>query len=267
MPPVHRAIPDSTVCYNCGEALHGRFCSACGQEALPLAPTLRDTVRDAGQELLDVDGRTIRSIRRLFLSPGFLTREQFEGRRIGWLSPLRLYLIFSVAYFAVTAFAGANSHVRVSVQSDSETVNGLQRLGFQNEEELRLALGRAQAAWMPRVMFVLVPFFAWLVALIRRHAGRTYPQHLQFALHAHAAWFGARAIEAASPLIKSVLVDQALGAFSFLYGAIYVAVALRVVYGGTWRRAIVHTAVLLVIYGMVLMSATLAIFLTILRPK
>lgn len=262
-----RATPDSTVCHNCGAALHGPFCSACGQEARPLNPTLRETVHEIGQELLDVDGRTVRSVRRLFLSPGFLTREQFEGRRIGWLSPIRLYLIFSVAYFAVTAFAGSTARVRVSVQADRETVNGLQRLGFQNEEELRLALGHAQATWMPRVMFVLVPFFAWLVQLIRRRAGRTYPQHLQFALHAHAAWFGARAIAAASPLIKSALAGEILSAFSVIYGLVYVFVALRVVYGGTRRAALFHTAILLAIYGTVLIGATLAIFVTIIKPK
>jgi hypothetical protein len=264
---MHRAAPDSTVCHNCGAPLHGPFCSACGQEARPLDPTLRETVSEIGQELLDVDGRTIRSIRRLFLSPGFLTREQFEGRRIGWLSPIRLYLIFSVAYFAVTAFAGSNVHVRVSAQTDGETVNGLQRIGFQNEEELRLALGRAQATWMPRVMFVLVPFFAWLVQLARRRAGRTYPQHLQFALHAHAAWFGARAVAATSPLLKSEIASQALTAFSLIYGAVYVALALRVVYGGTRRAAVLQTIGLLAIYGTVLLFATLAIVLTIVRPR
>ena len=36
-------------------------------------------------------------------------------------------------------------------------------------------------------MFVLVPLFAALVMLRRRSSGHTYPQHLYFALHVHAA--------------------------------------------------------------------------------
>jgi hypothetical protein len=46
------------------------------------------------------------------------------------------------------------------------------------------------AVWLPRLMFLLVPFFASLVSRVRRVPIRPYPQHLIFALHVHAAWFG-----------------------------------------------------------------------------
>jgi hypothetical protein len=41
----------------------------------------------------------------------------------------------------------------------------------------------ALVEWVPRAMFVLVPLFAGLVALMVRRSGRNYPQHLYFALH------------------------------------------------------------------------------------
>ena len=69
---------DPVVCHNCRAELHGPFCAQCGQEALPLNPRLRDVVREFAHELLDMDGRVFRSVRKLFLAPGFLTREQFE---------------------------------------------------------------------------------------------------------------------------------------------------------------------------------------------
>jgi len=40
---------------------------------------------------------------------------------------------------------------------------------------------------LPRVLFVLVPVFAGIVALFYRR--RRFPQHLVFALHLHAAFF------------------------------------------------------------------------------
>ena len=94
-------------CANCGAALQGPFCWACGQAVQPLDPPVRHFISEFAQELFDVDGRLLRSFRRLLFSPGFLTREHVQGRRIPWLSPLKLYLLASVAMFAVQAFAGS----------------------------------------------------------------------------------------------------------------------------------------------------------------
>jgi hypothetical protein len=33
-------------------------------------------------------------------------------------------------------------------------------------------------SWVPRVMFLLVPLFAGMIALVTRGSGHNYPQHL-----------------------------------------------------------------------------------------
>ncbi|MEO7711492.1 MAG: hypothetical protein ABIV10_01080 [Gemmatimonadaceae bacterium] len=45
------------------------------------------------------------------------------------------------------------------------------------------------ASAIPKTLFVLVPFFASLVALVHWKNWRRYPQHLAFALHLHAVLF------------------------------------------------------------------------------
>jgi hypothetical protein len=256
--------PVAGTCHNCGAILQGRFCSACGQESRSLDPPLSELAREVAHELLDVDGRTIRSVRHLFLSPGLLTRDWFLGRRTPWLTPLRLYLMFSVAYFAVVALGGTSLRVDVKGQSDVETVAELRRLGFTSEQEMRAAVGAAQATWMPRVNFVLVPLFALLVALVRRGSGRRYPQHLWFGLHAHAAWFGVRAIANAGALALPALPGSVLSGLAMLYGPIYVVLALRVAYGISTRRALRDTAIVLGVYGVCVMAATLGVVLPVL---
>jgi hypothetical protein len=59
-------------------SLHERFCAACGQEDRPLDPTVGEFVQEVERELSDLDGRIVRSVRMLFLSQGFLTREYAE---------------------------------------------------------------------------------------------------------------------------------------------------------------------------------------------
>lgn len=252
---------DSDTCHNCGAVLHGPFCAACGQEALSLDPSLSDIVREVAHELLDVDGRIFRSVRRLFLSPGFLTRELFSGRRVPWMSPIRLYLIFSVAYFAVVSLGGTTLYVNVKGENGRDTAAEIRKLGFESKQQMRDALGQAQATWMPRVNFALVPVFAWLVALVRRESGRGYPQHLLFALHAHAAWFGASALSAAATLAPVAVIGSTLNRLVVVYGIVYVVIGLRVAYGITTRRAVRDTVIVLGIYGICVSAATLAILL------
>ena len=60
---------------------------------------------DAFWELSGWDGRFASTVRALVRHPGMLTREFLEGRRARFLSPLRLYLMASLAYFVVAAAA------------------------------------------------------------------------------------------------------------------------------------------------------------------
>ena len=46
----------------------------------------------------------------------------------------------------------------------------------------------AYAAAIPKVMFVLLPFFALLTMVAWRSTGMRYPAHLAFALHVHSAF-------------------------------------------------------------------------------
>jgi uncharacterized protein DUF3667 len=253
--------PGSAVCHNCGESLSGRFCAACGQKAGPLNPTFRDLVHDFTHELLHVDGRIFQSVKKLLLSPGFLTLELFKGRRARWISPLRLYLVFSLLYFAASASSTENMRVTVGGGSSAENADDLARLGFKSEQELQETAQRALHTWVPRVMFVLVPFSAWLVLVVYRRSGRNYPQHLFFALHVHAALFAAGAVLAAARLTGNVVAARLVGLLAILYAVVYVVTAFKNVYGGSLRRAVMRAAIVAGIYWVAIVGATLAILL------
>jgi len=92
-----------TTCPNCGRDLEGAYCAACGQKVAPLNPTFHDLMHDIVHEFLHVDGKIFHSVRLLLTRPGFLSYEYFNGRRARYVSPLRLYLIFSVVFFGMTA--------------------------------------------------------------------------------------------------------------------------------------------------------------------
>jgi hypothetical protein len=250
--------PDSTVCYNCGAPLNGPFCAACGQKAQPLSPSLHDLVHDFTHEMLHVDGRIFRSVTKLLFAPGFLTLEHFAGRRARWVSPLRLYLIFSLIYFAAASLGGRIGRVTVT-GTEEETSAKLRTLGFQSEAELQEAVRHAQKEWAPRVMFVLVPLCAWLVQIACRRAHRNYPQHLLFSVHVHAALFAAGALATAARLIEVAWLQNMLAGLALLYGLVYVVLAFRNVYGGPIRRAVLRAALVGAVYFAAILAAVAGI--------
>ncbi len=254
--------PAEARCANCGAALHGRFCAACGQPVKPLDPPARHFIGEFTQEFFDVDSRVLRSLRRLMFSPGFLTREHFEGRRAPWTSPLKLYLTASVAAFAILAFTGDDGGLKIALQQNkSATPIDSRVVGYDSAEALGAALAAARDTWIPRVMFLLVPFYGWLVSLVRRDAKRHYPAHLVFALHVLAAGFAMRALMTA----MGALAPVAMPWFSLatpIYSVAYVFLAMRFVYGGSRLRAVRDVVLVAAVFSVALLGLAAVVVLT-----
>ena len=88
-------------CRNCDAAAPGAYCPNCGQETRIALPTARQFLKDAAGRYVAVDGRLWRTLAALLLRPGFLTREYLEGRRRRYVRPARLFLVLSIAMFAL----------------------------------------------------------------------------------------------------------------------------------------------------------------------
>lgn len=90
----------SADCLNCGAALTGRYCSACGQKGDVSIPSLRHLLADAFGDLFNFDSRLWRSLLALAFKPGRLTRYYLAGQRESYTPPFRMYLVTSVVFFA-----------------------------------------------------------------------------------------------------------------------------------------------------------------------
>lgn len=237
-----------TICLNCGAPLTGHFCSRCGQKAEAVNPTFGQFAHELLREVSDIDGKIIRTAILLLTRPGFLSREHFEGRRARYVPPIRLYLVFSVLFFAVSAFSPL-SGPRISCTTCPADVRA------EREAQMREAIGQ----WTPRAMFVLVPVFAGLVGLVTWGSTRNYPQHLYFSMHVHSAWFIAGSLAGASRLLRIGGVGQAASLVAIAYAAVYLAVALRRAYDVGWLRAGVGAIVIGATYWLLVLAAMLAI--------
>jgi hypothetical protein len=123
--PPELPAPKELVCANCGTALVGEYCAACGQRHEPHVHTLRHFAGEAFESVTHADSRLWRTLWFLLSRPGFLTREFFAGRRASYLPPFRLYLVISVVFFLVVGVPNG-TRVQVDEKAAAKGVTGMQ---------------------------------------------------------------------------------------------------------------------------------------------
>ncbi|MFC3579793.1 DUF3667 domain-containing protein [Sphingomonas hylomeconis] len=95
----HMRHADHGLCLNCGTALIGDYCHACGQ-----AEHVHRTLGSIGHDLLHgvfhFEGKIWRTLPMLVFHPGDLTRRYIAGERARFVSPLALFLFMVFLMFA-----------------------------------------------------------------------------------------------------------------------------------------------------------------------
>jgi len=97
--------PPGTHCLNCGALLQGRYCHVCGQNCDTHKRSIRHLAWEAIEGLFEMDGRFLRTLPALFLSPGRLARDYIEGRLARHVPPFRTFLVALVLFI----FAAENA--------------------------------------------------------------------------------------------------------------------------------------------------------------
>ena len=267
-------------CLNCDSPLAQQFCPVCGQAVRDPDPTLGEFLHELAAEFFLWDGKLFTTFRLLIAKPGELTREYLAGHRVRFISPLKLYLTCSVVFFLFRALAPEPTVVvrpggivqrqygGVVVQEDEagQAAAALDTLARTAASPIGRAASRrlgnvlrhqkefvaAMRANTPRMMFVLVPLFAALVALVFRGRRMHYPKNLTFALHAHAFLFLALIPTLVPRIAPKTSAGAALGAIAVLvsFGAIavHLVLAIRRVYGGSLVGGVVRGALLAAAY-------------------
>ena len=211
-------------CLNCQRPLaeDDRYCPACGQSRKVLRRPWLRALRELLDELFDFDGRMLASLRLLLARPGVLPRDYNAGRRVAHTSPVRMYLLVSLAFFLVLPAI-------LPPTPDN-----------QPEHSFSVDL-------YSRGMFLLLPVYALLLKLFYR--GHYYLEHLVYTAYLFSAMFIAlglmMAIEAPSDRWRTVMALQ----FVLLaYVLWYLVGSLRVCYGEGWGRSALKTLGILLLF-------------------
>jgi hypothetical protein len=80
-------------CLNCGAALQGPWCHACGQRADDHHRSIARLIWEAIEGVTHLDGRVARTLPALIFRPGRLAKDYVDGRLTRHIPPFRLFLV------------------------------------------------------------------------------------------------------------------------------------------------------------------------------
>lgn len=236
---------DILKCENCNTSLEAEFvyCPKCGQERF-FERNLTGLLSHFMSDYFTFDSKIIRSVKPLISKPGFLTNEYLKGKRMLYISPLRMFIFLSIIFFLVLSFFNSSQIQYADIQPvDNQFWNQF----FEQ--------------WLPKLFFVLLPIFALIVAMFFSKKKMGMISHFLFALHFHSSIFLVGIIYSFLSWIfagfQHQLINVILLNLSFLYLLFNLWKALRTVYAESKLKTTWKFIFIVVLYSIILVVSCL----------
>lgn len=224
-------------CLNCNEKTvdGARYCHHCGQQILGKKLRMNTFLHQFMNDYFTFDSKFFKSVFPLLIRPGHLTNEFLAGRRVRYITPLRLYIFISIVFFLL--------------------------LGFGGSEDATEDVDKLVGVYFPRLFFLLLPVFAGILNLLHITTHKNYVVHFIFAAHFHAFLFLSGilyiGISELFEALHLIVVNQVIALVVLAAYLVYLFVAMLKVYRQKIGFVVLKFLALLLIYGVVLSAVSL----------
>jgi hypothetical protein len=240
----------ASICPNCAAPLPeaAGYCAQCGQAAIR-NENFKGLLEQFLGDYFTFDSKITRSLLPLVASPGELTLEYMRGRRARYIPPLRMFIFLSILFFLVIGGLGAGREGAVAL----------------DELEDRVFWDNFFTSVLPKLFFLFLPLFAFLVHLLYRDRPANFIKPFILSAHFHAFVFLAFTcyglISRPFAAFGLVAVNRILITLLTLYVVFYLWIALRKVFPRPTGRHLMKFMSLLGLYSLLLvMAAVLSVW-------
>jgi hypothetical protein len=270
-------------CPNCGELGLVAYCSRCGEKRRDRSDyRLASIAGEAFSEIANLEHSKLwRSLRLLLLKPGQLTRDHWDGIRVRYLGPLKLYFIFfalslllysihqGTAVYDVRRLTAADASGRLA-----ESVAERAAKKGMSAPQFAEAVNARWRSYLSASQVVYPLFVALALKLLYLRRRLHFAEHLIFAFHVLAFVFLSACV--VWPFYLFAGSDPSSAQFapshllltggSLIWTALYLVFALRRAYAAPWLSAFAKAAVVFLTYfitSILFMAATLTLALSL----
>ncbi|HVG11866.1 MAG TPA: DUF3667 domain-containing protein [Flavisolibacter sp.] len=186
-----RAHEEVFSCPTCREPFFGKYCAACGEKQVTHHDfTLPHFIEESIEGITHFDNKFFRSIRDMIASPGLLTRNFEEGRKVKFMKPVQLFIVCNVLFFLLV---GESNIFAVHLDSYLGPSRGaffdtggyfIKKFGSDaNLPQLTAIFQEKMANQSKSFIILFIPIFALWCALCFFRSKKPLGLHLVFATH------------------------------------------------------------------------------------
>ena len=278
---------ETTSCANCDTSFIGNYCPHCGQQLREFQKPFKFLIIDLAGNMFSFDTRLWRSLKSLLTKPGSYTSEYLDGHRMRFVPPMRLYIFISFV-FLVMLSTFVNSQIKISEETrnsintsidkqltEDQKKDSLLTIPITGDKENLSSRDLAQIAkkvidepdrymssflnFFSWSLFLLMPFYAFILWLFFRKSKPYYFSHLLFAINQHAVVFLWSIVIIS---VKLLLPNRDLYPENYLLWLIpiYLYIVEKRLYNKSWFGTFFRMIGTLYLYFMLLLIAILVLF-------
>ena len=278
---------ETTSCANCDTSFIGNYCPHCGQQLREFQKPFKFLIIDLAGNMFSFDTRLWRSLKSLLTKPGSYTSEYLDGHRMRFVPPMRLYIFISFVFFVMLS-TFVNSQIKISEETrnsintsidkqltEDQKKDSLLTIPITGDKENLSSRDLAQIAkkvidepdrymssflnFFSWSLFLLMPFYAFILWLFFRKSKPYYFSHLLFAINQHAVVFLWRIVIIS---VKLLLPNRDLYPENYLLWLIpiYLYIVEKRLYNKSWFGTFFRMIGTLYLYFMLLLIAILVLF-------
>lgn len=192
-PPAVVAAPPGE-CPSCGAMAMTRYCGQCGERSIGHHDfSIRHYLGEWFEGVSHLDSRILRTLWELVRRPGNPSVNHFAGRRIRYVTPVRLFILLSVVYFfSSSLYPNPAFTTPLDIQlhgndfyphfAERAVARAQQRTGW-DYATLASHYDARTTVLSKTVVFVLIPVFALLFWMLLLRKRRFLAEHLVVATH------------------------------------------------------------------------------------
>jgi len=249
-----------STCKNCGHAINGKYCSACGQKVYTHHDKKVSHFFEEGLHFLThFEGSFFTTLKTIFSRPGKLSLEYCDGIRKKYFKPLSFFLLLVVVYLLFPAFEGLNmrlhyyaTHPVIGAYA-SQKIAALLEHQQLSPEQLADKFHQQSEKASKFLLLVIIPFTALLCYLMTFKKRRYFFDQMIFSAEVSSLFLLwtflllGLLFRLSEIIYKAIvghffeLTDNSLGSFAYGTFAVFVFVAARRFYAFRAWQTILFT--------------------------
>jgi hypothetical protein len=223
-------------CKNCGNTIHVKYCSYCGQEPVKERLTFKEIIQKFAEAFTHADTGVFTLVKNLSIKPADVSREYIQGKRKKYYSPMKyLVLVVTISALLTLHYEKYNVPFEPAFMPD-DNMDDMVEMQYFNHNYYKY------------LIFLAIPLASVVTMLVFRNSGLNFSENLVFNAYIISQVILLHTIFVTPLLIYSSTWDDWIIFIYMALAAFYMLWSYTVFFGGKWWKALIQSIFALAVF-------------------